>query len=84
MHRHFLLFRIIPALLLISPASSRAQNTVFTYQGWLNLNGGPAGSYDLSFGLYATNSSGSLIGTVLSNVAVPVANGLFTIRRLPI
>ena len=80
MHRHFLLFRIIPALLLISPASSREQNTVFcALRLKLNLNGTPAnGSYDLSFGLYATNSGGSPIGTVLTNVAVPVANGLFT------
>ena len=79
MHRHFLLFRIIPALLLIGAASSRAQNTVFTYQGRLNLNGTPAnGLYDLSFGLYATNSGGSPIGSVLTNVAVPVSNGLFT------
>ena len=78
-HRHVLLFRIIPALLLIGAASSRAQNTVFTYQGRLNLNGTPAnGLYDLSFGLYATNSGGSPIGSVLTNVAVPVANGLFT------
>ncbi len=79
MHRHFLLFGIIPALLLIGAAPSRAQNTVFTYQGRLNLNGNPAnGSYDLSFGLYAANSGGSLIGTALTNFAVPVSNGLFT------
>ncbi len=79
MHRHFRLLRIIPALLLLCIASSRAQNTVFTYQGRLNLNGNPAnGSYDLSFGLYATNSGGSLIGTALTNFAVPVSNGLFT------
>jgi len=79
MNRHLLLFRMILALILTGAASSRGQNTVFTYQGSLNLNGTPAnGSYDLSFGLYATNSGGSPIGTVLTNLAVPVSGGLFT------
>src|SRR5580698_6338471 len=79
MNYHLPLFRTILALLLVCTASSRAQNTVFTYQGSLNLNGIPAnGSYDLSFGLYATNSGGSPIGSVLTNLAVPISNGLFT------
>ena len=79
MNCHLTLLRIMLALLLLGTASSRAQNTVFTYQGRLNLNGTPAnGNYDLSFGLYATNSGGSPIGSVLTNFAVPVSNGLFT------
>src|ERR1700729_645891 len=79
MNRHLPLLRTILALLLISMASSRAQNTVFTYQGRLNLNGIPAnGSYDLSFGLYATNSGGSPMGNVLTNLGVLVSGGLFT------
>src|SRR5580704_13025282 len=79
MNRCLPLFKTILALLLTGVVSSRAQNTVFTYQGSLNLNGAPAnGSYALSFGLYATNSGGSPIGTVLTNPAVPVSGGLFT------
>ena len=57
----------------------RAQGTAFTYQGSLTVAGAPAnGQYDLSFGLYSTNSGGNPTGTVLTNGNLTVSNGLFT------
>jgi len=56
-----------------------AQGTAFTYQGQLQNNGSPAnGSYDLTFTLYATNTTGSAIAGPVTNAAVAVTNGLFT------
>ncbi len=56
-----------------------AQGTVFTYQGRLNNGGTPAGgSYDLTFTLYATNSSGVSVAGPVTNSATVVSNGLFT------
>ena len=56
-----------------------AQGTAFTYQGRLNNGGGAAnGSYDLTFTLFATNTSGVAIAGPVTNTAVGVTNGLFT------
>lgn len=57
-----------------------AQTTAFTYQGRLTDGGQPAtGTYDLVLTLYSTtNLSGIALGTV-TNTAVPVTNGLFTV-----
>ena len=56
-----------------------AQGTAFTYQGRLNNGGGAAnGSYDLTFTLFATNSTGVAIAGPVTNTAVAVTNGLFT------
>src|SRR6516162_4914444 len=58
--------------------SAFAQGTAFTYQGRLNSGGGSAnGSYDLSFTLFNTNSSGTAIAGPVTNAAVSVSNGLF-------
>jgi len=60
---------------------AHAQGTAFTYQGRLDANGGPAnGSYDLRFALYDAVSGGNLLlpGAV-TNTAVAVSNGLFTV-----
>jgi hypothetical protein len=55
------------------------QGTAFTYQGRLNNGGGAAnGSYDLTFTLFATNSTGVAIAGPVTNTAVAVTNGLFT------
>ena len=60
-------------------ATASAQSTAFTYQGLLQNNGAPAsGSYDLKFTLFPTNQFGVPLGSVLTNIAVPVNNGLFT------
>jgi hypothetical protein len=56
-----------------------AQGTAFTYQARLQNNGTPAnGSYDLKLSLFPTNQFGLPVGPVLTNIAVPVNNGLFT------
>jgi hypothetical protein len=57
-----------------------AQGTAFTYQGRLNSGGSPAnGSYDLAFSIYDTNTSGAAIAGPITNAAVAVSNGLFTV-----
>ena len=57
-----------------------AQGTAFTYQGRLNDGVAPAnGSYDLTFSLFNTNLNGtSLVGPV-TNSAISISNGLFTV-----
>ncbi|HEY5909139.1 MAG TPA: hypothetical protein VJA21_00895 [Verrucomicrobiae bacterium] len=52
----------------------------FAYQGQLNIAGAPAqGSYDLKFTLYADASGGSAVGGPVTNTAVSIANGLFSV-----
>ncbi|MEI7807973.1 MAG: hypothetical protein WCJ07_05765, partial [Verrucomicrobiota bacterium] len=66
----------------LSPLSiAHAQGTAFTYQGRLNDANGPAtGIYDLQFGIYDAASNGSAVGSgAVTNAAVPVTNGLFTV-----
>ncbi len=55
--------------------------TAFTYQGRLADSIGPVtGTYDLSFTVYdASDVSGNLISGPLTNSAVGVTNGLFTV-----
>ena len=61
--------------------SASAQGTAFTYQGRLNSGGSPAsGSYDLDFTIYDANEpAGSWIAGPVTNAAVAVSNGLFTV-----
>ncbi len=57
-----------------------AQGTAFTYQGQLNDSGSPAsGTYSLTFTLFKTNTSGVPIAGPVTNNAVAVTNGLFTV-----
>jgi len=62
-------------------ATAHAQGTAFTYQGRLNSGGGPAsGSYDLAFTIYDANApAGNWIAGPVTNAAVAVSNGLFTV-----
>jgi len=61
---------------LLSTAS--AQGTAFTYQGQLVSGGSPAnGSFDLTFSLFNTNSTGGIIAGPVTNSATAVSNGLF-------
>ncbi|HXT13004.1 MAG TPA: hypothetical protein VN873_15690 [Candidatus Angelobacter sp.] len=54
--------------------------TLFTYQGRLTSTSGPAnGSYDLEFELYDSATNGTRIGALLTNTAITVVNGLFTV-----
>lgn len=68
------------ALLAMVPARVAAQGTGFTYQGRLVNAGVPAnGSYDLAVSVWNATSAGSLLGGPVTNSAVVVTNGLFTI-----
>jgi len=54
--------------------------TAFTYQGRLNTAVGVAnGSYDLTFSLYDANLAGNFIAGPITNSAVAVSNGLFSV-----
>jgi hypothetical protein len=61
--------------------SGFAQGTAFTYQGRLNDGAGPAaGIYDLRFTIYDSASNpGGVVAGPLTNSAMAVSNGLFTV-----
>ncbi|HWX20207.1 MAG TPA: tail fiber domain-containing protein [Candidatus Binatia bacterium] len=62
------------------PSTVRAQGTAFTYQGELNDGGNPAnGLYDIRVGLYLTSTGSTVFAGPITNAAVAVSNGLFTI-----
>ena len=62
------------------PATAHAQATVFTYQGQLQNNGSPAsGTYNLTFSLFNTDTSGVAIAGPVTNNGVLVSNGLFMV-----
>jgi hypothetical protein len=70
------------ALLVLSSALTMAAplGTAFTYQGKLTDGGTPAnGNYDLRFILYDAVVGGSQVGPILTNAAVLVSGGLFTV-----
>ncbi|HXP60323.1 MAG TPA: hypothetical protein VN829_07525, partial [Dongiaceae bacterium] len=55
-------------------------STAFTYQGLLEAGGGPAsGIYDLRFTLYDAPTNGATVAGPLTNSAVAISNGLFTV-----
>ena len=56
--------------------------SAFTYQGRLSSSGGQAqdGLYDFRFRLYDAETLGSIVGVTGDVIAVPVTNGLFTVR----
>jgi hypothetical protein len=74
-------FRLLLTLLLLGCAARlSAQGTAFTYQGQLGDGGAPAnGSYDFRFAIYNAVTNGSQTGPPVTNTAVPVSNGLFTV-----
>ncbi len=79
-----LLARLAPAAalggLLLSIQPVLAQGTAFTYQGQLQDNGSPAsGTYNLTFSLFNTNTGGVAMAGPVTNNAVIVTNGLFTV-----
>jgi hypothetical protein len=66
------------AVFISGTLAGLAQGTAFTYQGRLNDASGPAnGRYDLSFRLFATNTTGVVIAAPVTNSAIAVTNGLF-------
>jgi hypothetical protein len=69
-------------LLLLSSFTLRlaAQGTAFNYQGRLNDTGAPAnGTYDFCFTIYDAITNGDQIVAPLTNSAVAVSNGLFSV-----
>src|ERR1035438_9811885 len=67
-------------ILNAQPSTIFAQGTAFTYQRRLNAGGKPAsGTYNLTFSLFTTNTSGVAIAGPVTNSAVLVTNGLFTV-----
>jgi hypothetical protein len=65
---------------VLHPATCQAQGTAFTYQGRLDSDGAPAnGSYDFQFALYDAAGGGNRWGPTLTNQAVAISNGLFTV-----
>jgi len=72
------------ALLLLSSAAlnyaTLAAPTVISYQGNLRDNGQPAtGLYDLRLSLSDSQTGGNYVGSTITNPAVPVTTGLFTV-----
>lgn len=64
--------------LLVPPAWT--QGTAFAYQGQLTQSGQPAtGSYDLRAILYNAEAGGSQVGPIITNLAVAVSQGVFSV-----
>jgi hypothetical protein len=69
---------VVGCLLFAAGSAAFAQNTAFTYQGQLTASGQTVnGLYDLAFSLFNTN--GTSVGGPLTNTAVGVTNGFFTV-----
>jgi hypothetical protein len=72
---------LFPAVLALFGATAclQAQGTAFTYQGQLINGTNPAtGNYDFRLQLYDAGTGGNLLAGPVTNVAVGVTNGLFT------
>src|SRR5437660_1377288 len=73
---------IIAALMLaVCPVSTlHGHGTAFSYQGRLNDGANPAsGNYDLRFAIYDALTAGTQQGGFVTNSAVTLSNGLFTV-----
>ena len=79
---HLTLGLALLALTTLNPqlSTAHAQSTAITYQGQLNSGAGNAnGSFDLRFAVYDANVAGNFIAGPITNSAVAVSNGLFTV-----
>ena len=71
---------LIVLALLSGSQSAISLGSGFTYQGRLTDLGGPAnGTYDLTFSVFDVSTGGIAVAGPVTNSAVAVANGLFTI-----
>ncbi len=72
---------VVVLLMLISGiVTAEPRGTAFTYQGQLAEGGQPAnGIFDLRFTIFDLASGGSAVAGPLTNAAVAVSNGLFTV-----
>ena len=76
MKRHLLGALLFASML----AQAVPQQTLFTYQGSLSANGGPAnGAYDFTFTLYGTETGGTPIGSPVTIADLAVTDGAFTV-----
>lgn len=72
-------YALLLALLLL-PGLAHGMTNAFTYQGRLTDGGSVAnGSYDLTFTLFTEATGGTPLGDGLTNLAVNVSGGLFTV-----
>ena len=71
---------VLSFALIVIVQTGHAQGTAFTYQGRLN-NGASAanGSFDLTFSLFSVSSGAGQVGSTITNTAITVSNGLFTV-----
>ncbi|MEZ4725879.1 MAG: hypothetical protein R3E79_01965 [Caldilineaceae bacterium] len=61
-------------------AAPNPVGTVFTYQGRLSTNSGPAtGAYDFQFTLYDAETGGTVIGAAQTQANINVNAGVFTV-----
>lgn len=71
---------VLLSILNAQVSTAFAQGTAFTYQGRLNNGTNPAtGNFDLTFSLFGVSSGGSSLAGPVTNTAVGVTNGLFTV-----
>jgi hypothetical protein len=62
-------------------SSALAQGTAFTYQGRLVYAGNSAnGNFDLTFQLWDSATNGNALSAVVTNLALPITNGLFAVQ----
>jgi Chaperone of endosialidase len=71
---------LIVLALLVGSQSAFGLGSGFTYQGRLTDLGGPAnGTYDLTFSVFDVSTGGIPVAGPVTNSAVAITNGLFTI-----
>ena len=74
-------FTIAFALSLLASSIALAADTAFTYQGSLMESGSPMnGTADIDVSLWDALAAGSQVGSTQSMLAVPVADGLFSLE----
>ena len=80
MNRPIRIVQFVLLLLVIAALKVSALGTAFNYQGRLNDAGVPANaSYDFRFVVYNAVTNGTQVSVPLTNSAVAVSNGLFSV-----
>jgi len=78
--RYFVLIAVSALCASSCAPMAFAQGTAFTYQGRLTDAGSEAnGTYDLAFTVFGGASGGSPVAGPITNSAVAISNGLFTV-----
>ena len=74
-------FIAIATVLAFTATLTQAQTSSFTYQGRFTDGGSAAnGAYEMQFRLFDAPSVGNQIGSTITNSAVNVSNGVFTVQ----